>query len=41
MEVMIGVVPHKGSHMATMLDGHEHELRRVTVREAVTAGSPN
>ena len=26
MKVMIGVDPHKGSHTATMLDRHEHEL---------------
>jgi transposase len=32
MDVMIGVDPHKGSHTATMLDGSEHELRRITVR---------
>jgi len=27
MKVMIGVDPHNGSHTATMLDRHEHELR--------------
>ena len=32
MKVMIGVDPHKGSHTATMLDRHEHELRRIKVR---------
>jgi transposase len=32
MDVMIGVDPHKGSHTATMIDGHERELRRITVR---------
>jgi transposase len=32
MKVMIGVDPHKGSHTATMLDRHEHEVRRITVR---------
>jgi transposase len=32
MEVMIGIDPHKGSHTATMLDGAERELRRITVR---------
>ena len=32
MKVMIGVDPHKRSHTATMLDRHEHELRRITVR---------
>jgi transposase len=32
MEVMIGVDPHKGSHTATMLDGAERELKRITVR---------
>jgi transposase len=31
MKVMIGVDPHKGSHTATMLDRHEHELRRIKV----------
>ena len=31
-EVMIGVDPHKRSHTATMLDGDERELRRITVR---------
>jgi transposase len=34
MKVMIGVDPHKGSHTATMLDRHEHELRRITVRSS-------
>jgi hypothetical protein len=29
---MIGVDPHKGSHTATMMDGDERELRRITVR---------
>lgn len=32
MEVMIGVDPHKGSHTATMLDGAEREITRITVR---------
>jgi transposase len=32
MKVMIGVDPHKGSHTATMLDGSEHELKRIKVR---------
>jgi transposase len=32
MEVMIGVDPHKGSHTATMLDGSEREITRITVR---------
>ena len=32
MKVMIGVDPHKGSHTATMLDRHEHEVRRIRVR---------
>ena len=32
MKVMIGVDPHKGSHTATMLDRHEHELRRIRLR---------
>jgi transposase len=32
MKVMIGVDPHKGSHTATMLDRHEHEVRRIKVR---------
>jgi transposase len=32
MKVMIGVDPHKGSHTATMLDRHEHELRQIKVR---------
>ena len=32
MNVMIGVDPHKGSHTATMLDRHEDEVRRITVR---------
>ena len=31
MKVMIGVDPDKGSHAATMLDRHEHEVRRITV----------
>ena len=30
MKVMIGVDPDKGSHTATMLDRHEHEVRRIT-----------
>jgi transposase len=34
MDVMIGVDPHKGSHTATMLDGAERELRRITVRSS-------
>ena len=32
MKVMIGVDPHKGSHTATMIDGSEHELKRIKVR---------
>jgi transposase len=32
MKVMIGVDPHEGSHTATMLDGSEHELKRIKVR---------
>jgi transposase len=32
MKVMIGVDPHKGSHTAMMLDRHEREVRRITVR---------
>ena len=32
MDVMNGVDPHKGSHTATMLDGSEHELKRIRVR---------
>jgi len=32
MKVVIGVDPHNGSHTATMLDRHEHELRRIKVR---------
>jgi hypothetical protein len=32
MKVMIGVDPRKGSHTATMLDGSEHELKRIRVR---------
>ena len=32
MDVMIGIDPHKGSHMAAMLDRRQRELRRITVR---------
>ena len=32
MKVMIGLDPHKGSHTATMIDGSEHELKRIKVR---------
>ena len=32
MDVMIGIDPHKGSHTATMLDRHEHEVQRIKVR---------
>ena len=32
MKVMIGVNSHKRSHTATMLDRHEDEVRRITVR---------
>ena len=39
MKVMIGVDPRKGSHTATMLDRHEHEVRRITVRAGGPPGS--
>jgi len=32
MTVMIGIDPHKGSHTAVAIDGHEQELGRARVR---------
>ena len=32
MKVMIGVGPDEGSHEATMLDRHEHEVPLLTMR---------